>query len=319
MPTRYTLHPLYPLGATKNEMKEISEVEFDDIRKAVRGVFACLAIEEKFGYVLSNFRELELSMLQTSFDSMATQSSGWSEGITTIHSIAVRLLNLLSTGRLYLDQTAVAFKKQFGRRSSQCIALELATQAEKDSQASFRIMEALRNHCQHCDVPVQGLSHEGGWDGPHCERLCVLKLDRLALLSDREIQGPARADIAALDEQFDVRPIVREYIESLARVHETVQTELSPFAKSYETSVEQCLSQFDPGVGKRQIVHAEKWEDDKMTERFSIFSAPAARRESLSQSRRFTKYIARHFVSNRLIPSADVDRTDGPTAKRGSS
>lgn len=310
MQTKYALQPLYPHEASA---KGISKDEFDGLYKAVRGTFACLAMEEKFGYVLSNFRELELSMLHASFDAMTTESFGWSEGISTIQGIAVRLLNLLSSCRLYQDQSSVAFKKLFGRKSPQVVALDLAKNAEKNKYASYRIMEALRNHCQHCEVPVYGITHGGGWDGPHCEHLCILKLDRLRLLNDRQIEDQAKADIAALEDQFDVRPIVREYVASLARVHETVQRETSPFATSYQAAVDQCISEFNPGSNKRQIVHAEKWEDGRRTESFSIFSAPAARRELLSHSRRFTKYVAQHFVSNRLVPSTEVDRTVGMT------
>lgn len=311
MSISHVLQPLYPHTA---DAKEITESEFGELRDAVRGAFACLGIEEKFGYVLSNLRELELSMLETSFDAMTTANYDWSEGITTIHNISVRLLNLLSTCRLYLDQSSATFKRLFGRKSTQLAALKLATDTERNAYASYRIMEALRNHCQHCDVPVYGITQGGGWDGPHLEHLCILKLDRVALLADKGIQDPVRADIGALDEQFDVRPIVREYVESLARIHETVQSEMSAFGKSCEEAVESCLSQFGAGEGKRQIVHAEKRDGRKRLERFTVFSAPVVRREELSHERRFTKYIARHFVSNRLTPSAEVDRTTGSAA-----
>ena len=78
--------------------------EFTAIRTAHRFVMVGLGVEEKYNLVLGNFEEMEGEMLRLTLRHALYQDLlHWSTFVDEAHVLNRRLVNLLSTGRLYRD------------------------------------------------------------------------------------------------------------------------------------------------------------------------------------------------------------------------
>lgn len=110
-----------------------------------------MAIEEKYELIISNYLELEKDSLSISSSNMLRRSYNYSDFFDVRSTFNRRIVNLLTSTKLYLDQIYQHVK---------VCNLDLAniikqkTNKEYDSVFEYRFMEALRNHVQHHGLAV---------------------------------------------------------------------------------------------------------------------------------------------------------------------
>jgi hypothetical protein len=101
-PNRFVIRQ--PTVGGKHCTIELSEAEFNALHVAKKGLFIALAIEEKYGYIVGNFREFEFSLLEHSLDGVLRFDAEWSDLSSHIQKFNRLLVNLLTACRLYHDQ-----------------------------------------------------------------------------------------------------------------------------------------------------------------------------------------------------------------------
>src|SRR5689334_1349030 len=109
-------------GVTKNHIGfknflEITSVEFEAAKNAKQNLIEVLGIEEKFNMILENFEEFERELLEISLRHMLFFNFSWSSFQKNSNTISRRLINLLTTCRLYFDQTPHNIKSIYGNDS----------------------------------------------------------------------------------------------------------------------------------------------------------------------------------------------------------
>jgi hypothetical protein len=136
----------------------LSGERFDRLKRAWSVHVATLAIEEKFDLAISNFAEFEQELLSLSVRHLIRRDHQWDQMSTDRLLLNRRLINLLSTCRLYIDQV----KHDTGSAELPNGTRELFKRAlakEYDRSLGYRVMEALRNFMQHKSLPVTGISY----------------------------------------------------------------------------------------------------------------------------------------------------------------
>lgn len=83
---------------------EISRENFDEAKMAHDCLGEALRIEEKFNIILENYREFESELLSLCLNFAIFSDRTWSSFQNEIHIVNRRVLNLLTTSRLYVDQ-----------------------------------------------------------------------------------------------------------------------------------------------------------------------------------------------------------------------
>jgi hypothetical protein len=80
-----------------------------------------------------------------------------------MNTINKRIVNLMTSCRLYNDQTSHHFNELFGDKSIEAVALKKEKSRHFDANIEYRTMEALRNYVQHRGYPVSDYSLASKW------------------------------------------------------------------------------------------------------------------------------------------------------------
>lgn len=100
---------------------EISRGEYDEIVTAQTRLVAMLAVEEKLEYVLANFEDYEGDLLRLALKQSVWPERNYSAFRFAQHLVNRRVVNLLSTTRLYLDQVKHELSAMYGKKSEQLV------------------------------------------------------------------------------------------------------------------------------------------------------------------------------------------------------
>jgi hypothetical protein len=239
------------------EPVEISPVEFDRIAEARDKLVRVSMIEEKFIMVLENFIEFEKQLHGLTLQQAVYLRVDWSEFQDAIYIVNRRLMNLLASCRLYLDQVSHDVSRLFGRHSVVLQTFKIARSHEFDNTLGFMMMEALRNHLQHHSIAVQELSFPGKrheQDGevtfhhgiqPHLRVTELRENDRLT--------QKVRERLASLDDRVCITPWVKEYVEGLSRVHEALHTAMIEHVDQWDAELSSMLERGSKAFGESSL------------------------------------------------------------------
>src|SRR5689334_16646405 len=140
----------------QHALLELAPEEVKGLREAVEDLREMVDIEQKFDLVISNFveheRELAERVLIHTYRGIHSEHDLHDDKL----AFARRILNLLSAGRLYIDQVKHHMTKLFpDNQETQAEVVEHFSDQYKSS-LGYRVMEALRNYSQHRGMPVHG-------------------------------------------------------------------------------------------------------------------------------------------------------------------
>ena len=141
----------------------IAEEEYIDIRRRRDLLLEALFIEEKFDLVIDNYLEFETDLLDAVARAMVRGVANWTAFQTERNQVNRRIVNLLSSCRLYLDHTRHHLSNIDNGSGVIANAIKATTAAQYDSSLGYRVMEALRNYVQHRGYPLHGLTFDGRW------------------------------------------------------------------------------------------------------------------------------------------------------------
>lgn len=284
---------------------EISKEQYDDISKAKTLLLHALHIEDKFDILLHNYAEVEVELLSRAFGEILFEASSWTESIGKLHVIGRRIINLLTTCRLYLDQIEHNFCEQFGKKSQVFVDLKAAKSKEYESYFGYRAMETIRNYVQHRGFPVHRVrlnSERIDTTGRSLIRhVAIPEVSVKTLELDGNIKPSVLAEMRTKGQYIDLRPLVREYLSSISRIHEFIRNKLKPLNSHSESVLARAQEAYKQQDGRDGLVGlAAVVEDDTgaVIDKVEIFDDFIKRRKMLMDKNRSVSYCAGHFVTN---------------------
>ena len=156
-----------------------------------------------------------------------------------------RLVNLLTSCRLYFDQTEHGISRLFGNPSQQLSDIKTTKNTLYDSCFGYRVMEAIRNHVQHSGLPVHVINYQmrhrdtDGFDyieftiGPESEVSTFAENPKFKVSVLKELLDAGK--------KIDLRRPVREYVSCIIQLHdklrETIGNQLRPARFIYQGSI----------------------------------------------------------------------------------
>jgi len=220
---------------------EISKEEYSQIKSANANLLEALFIEEKFNVVIDNYLELETDLLACAARYMVRPYRDYTWSRNEKNLVNRRFANLLSACRSYLDQTRSHLCNIFGRKSNAIAEFEKHKSQQYDQYLGYRVMKFLRNYVQHRDFPVYIT-----WYLEPANLKLRISLEDLE--EDKEVR---KYEKPVLDEikkkygnEFDVKPFIRDYIESLAHIHEGIRERLKVDVHGWEQTILGAMNQF---------------------------------------------------------------------------
>lgn len=238
-------YALFRFALDSGRHVEITEVELQEIMLAARTLDEIAEIEIKFDILYSNFIELENEVASRSIYFAYRREVSKSEFWDTKLSFNRRLINILTSARMYIDQSK-QHVNNIGLHPHKK-DVEIIFNNEYDKSLSYRIMEALRNYTQHRGLPIQSLSQNmrrlnKDDELSEIEHNMAFSISPPEIEKDKKFKSEVLEEMKGKGDRLDLRPIVREYIECIGNIHGQIRISTQ---KSEEKSVDLIKSAMD--------------------------------------------------------------------------
>ena len=308
MPNHSYKLSIYALG--KHDSVEITREQYHEILRAHKLIAFGLVIEEKLDLLAENYADFERELID-----MAVQHSIFSGSIGELlsdarHRVNRRLINLLTSARLYHDQIAHALSNVYGKDSEPLNRFRTFANKEYDSKLAYRALEAIRNHVQHASLPITAISFpmsaverdsSENKPGPATKiRFKVVPYIGIEALEDnKNFKRPVLEelkDIANKKNDIEVIPLVRRYMSSIGQIHKDLRQMCN---NEIEASVKVITDYREKSVKVSEGLAAiESNEDGLYTDHVYLTDRPLKRWQKLLSKNSNLERVDINYVSS---------------------
>ena len=283
---------------------KIDFTRYTALKRAIEVQRAALDVEQKFDLVIANYEEFEREILSVTLGHMVRHASKWGQMSDARLLLNRRIVNLLSTCRLYVDQV------QHSAQSpcfSGCTLEQVKALFSKQYEMSlgYRVMEALRNHIQHRSLAISRISYPSKMekkdgDNPLWSYKLSLGLDLDALREDETFKQPILEELASLSEiQNDIILFVRQHVEGIAGAHSSLRELITENIRVADSTVVRALADWKAaGHEESGLAALHLRSDSRVEEHVFITSNFKNKREELLAENQTHMNLSRRFVTN---------------------
>lgn len=281
----------------------ISEKHFEAIASAYFGLTQVLRVEEQWEAVIQNYLDLERNLLDVAASEMIVNDHDTQAFADRRLRFGVKLSNLLSTCRAYLDHTPQRIGA-LGVDGIDSALLKALTKSQYDGRLGYRFMEALRNHAQHYGLPVHGATYERS----RVDRTEETSLFRHAvatyvdldeLRANKKFKKSILAELTG--DRAKTEPHIRDYIEGLSAIHDGVRDRLKDDIAKWLGEIRQAMVHYRSASAKEGIIGLAAFELDKkrkVVKEFPLVEGMLVRIERLQKRNRHLVNLSRRFVTS---------------------
>lgn len=222
---------------------EITENKFQSLNKANKVLKAAMSIEEKYEIIISNYLELEKESLSISSSNMLRRSHNYSYYFDVRSTFNRRIVNLLTSTKLYLDQ----IYKQIEVCNVDLVSIiKKETNKEYDNAFEYRFMEALRNHVQHDGLAIHLIKNNSRWIDNPSSRLLEFQTKIYTNRSDLEYDKDFKKKVLnEMPEKVELIFASRKYISAISRIHECIRVNINSKVKSSRELIEKTIKKYE--------------------------------------------------------------------------
>jgi hypothetical protein len=221
-----------------------------------------------------------------------------------------RLVNLLSSGKMYLDQSVQHVQNIYGAESTNFNLVKMEISSQYDQSLGYRTMEALRNYVQHRGLPVHSITFSGKWIGDEDDAQLLHRIIPKINISQLEDDDKFKKTVLKelMDtfkaEKIDIRPLIREYVEGIGKIHEKIRELIQPDLSRWEIALDKTIAKFKDTFGidasKATIVIVIENDNRHWEEIKSIFKEYIERRQNLEKKNRVFANFHKRYASNEI-------------------
>ena len=290
---KYSLHALI---LDKNPDIPLDEREFLNLKKAKECLTHALVLEEAFDLLLGNYRDLELETLSSAVMHMTSSRHDYEDFFEIRTSINRRLVNLLTSTRMYLDQHPQRLK----RIGADPADAKLVCSKAYDDFFEYRFMEALRNHAQHAGLAVHGVTLSSSWLPPgeraHLQFSTIPYASKKVLEEDKTFKKKV---LYECPEKVPLLFAARTYVGCISTIHKKVRELIEPFVSAARSLFEDAISRHSAEAGEScSGLAAIAKEDGRINEEISIFLDWDDVRQKLEKQNRPLIALGHSYVSS---------------------
>ena len=288
---------------------KITEQEYKKIKTAKNNLLEIFYIEQKFDIFIGNYLELELDLLKYAAYHMIRGNETHAELYKGLNQIIRRLINLLSTGRLYLDQSIHNLNNISSIKSINIEEINTEKNKQYDQYLGYRVMEALRNYVQHRGYPIQSLTYNNKLVGKDPNGRVLFSTTPYIHVQefekDNKFKKEVLKEIKRLGEKIDLKPLLREYVESLWNIHAKIRELLKSDILAWEQLLQNTLnkiqsnnSKIRPNIGLSAV---RQNEDGLNIDSFEIDKFIIEYRQELQRKNSTFINLSKRYVTNEVI------------------
>jgi hypothetical protein len=298
-------------GDKTEDFSPLKTVVHKEILNAADYLSNILLIEEKFAFVIDNFQEFEFECLGLTLRELNSPDRTHSEGVARIHLLNRKIVNLLTTTRLYFDHTAHHLPSlpnaDVLTGEFNCLRRE-----KYDNSLSFRLGETLRNYVQHRGLPLDGAVYTSRWVDlqnfePHrtaMENGLALYLLTDRLIADKSFKRQVADELKEQPRKLNLRPVIWEYVGDIAAVHNQLRNSTKELVKSSAEMVKRTIDDFAGNNARRRSpIYLVTLENGKIIE-----SRPLMMETSKRITELVSKYSRLENLTKQFVTSLPPDK-----------
>ncbi len=300
---------------------ELSKDEFDEIISAKKQLVIAMSVEQKLDLLLGNFQDFESELLNLTLKSVIYPVTTRTNGLQNNTSVNRKLFNFLAASRLYTDQVKHDVSNYFGNNSIENEEIKKLFSEEYDSCLGYRFVDAIRNHIQHRSLPIYELHHNSQHELHHNSQhelhhnsrretmdspieftlIPMIKMSRLK--EEGKFKSSVLKELEQIGDLVDIRPLVREHVGSISRVHQKLRELLKSDLKKSEIFFRQTIERYrktEDCVLALAIV--SRFKSGKIKEKIEIHDGMIIRRKELEEKLGTLTHLPKSYVSGRTEP-----------------
>ena len=232
-----------------------------------------VSFEQRLDIVIENYVTLQRFLLDLALQNSVFRGDVSGRLKEGRHHLNRHLTNLLSSVRLYRDQTAHALSAQFGKDSATYLQYKLETSHEYDSSLGYRCLEALRNYVQHRGLPAHSITFSSVLDEE--EKVGESKMIKVRnrhfvtfglIPKNLSLDGGFKIEVLRELEgetnrkgRVDLMPMIRDYVSGIARIHQSIRMSVSVELESADAYVENMFNEIRTQTG-HHCTSARMWQ-----------------------------------------------------------
>lgn len=284
--------------------KQISEASFREICAARQSLFELLAIEEKYDLLVRNYLEFEQVVYDSSIRGLLYTEQSWSDFIEHIQAANLAVMNLLAMCRSYVDHAPQHLSAIYPGLPEKKDAFHDERKSVYSEFLGYRALYEIRNHVQHCGLPVHSFTLGGSWldSREACRHNAIPYISVAELSKDRSFSRKILKELQDMGERIDLRLLIRENMSAFGRIHKCVRKLTKDLADDSEKIIFECLRDFSENYDS-DLIGLSVLELDaqgQVVERSSIFDDMVKRRRYLEKKNKALVNVERHFVTSQI-------------------
>jgi hypothetical protein len=241
---------------------QITKESFETIKDSRNRLAWLLAYHEDYESVVDNYYDAEQELLSITISQVIRTSSARVVLDEYRRRMSRRISNFLESAESFKNRTITGATQVFGRGSPQSKFAKDTFELATSHSLECSLMDALRNHSQHSQPPIHGMSYSGKWEDieiPNKARRVhstepKLNLKRLSL--DRKCKSAADAARQKHGDDMPLMPLVREYLSSLSAIMARLDQRFDDQKQSWLSILDDALSKcenFLPGCQRSSL------------------------------------------------------------------
>ena len=253
---------------------------------------------------LDNYSEFELELLRLAQSSSLRTSGNLQDSMRDRLELDRRLANLLTSCRLYLDQTDHGISGLYGNTSTQLSEIKSYKNQLYDNHEGYQIMEALRNHVQHSGLLVHTISYNMARSktpgSKYNAHTVIPKASVRTLAENKQFKKSVMKKLQKGDDSLDLRKPAREYISCFLELHDKLREIVSDLVNQSRTLYESAVSEFSVvnGEAVEFPMLSEYGEDGAAIEEVALVTEFLEYYDDLKRKNQINKRLRYSFASN---------------------
>lgn len=236
---------LYIPSPVKKMEIEIDESEFHELEKAKEFLHFIVTHEESYDIIISNYIEFEQEILQLTLQNVMYHDSTSSSFYELRMRLNKRLINLLTSVKLYQDLGIHQIPKFLCEREKYQTEIKKLFSNEYDKKNHYRFMEELRKYTQHAGLAIHltsfSMSRANSQNSSQVEYSVNFSSYLEQLKKDKMFNG---CKFPKMEDEIDLKLAVRHYIESVSFVHSSVRELFKDFTNDSRNKLESAHTKF---------------------------------------------------------------------------
>ncbi len=294
---------------------EISENDFLSLQAAYTTLQNIISSEEQFDAVARNFFDLESDLLATTLEFTYATLSDVTKNMSARRLLNRRVLNFLSAARAYMDHQRHAVKEIFGPTDSRAEQATKMFRTAHSENFGYRLMEELRNACQHRIFPVHlvifSVQNEREKGALHSR--VEIRVDVNQLKADKKFKQQVLDELIGYGETVDLRAFIRTYIEGIAKAHQYFRDNASELASQAKAVLQQYIDKYLNESKQANILalHAVQVVDSVWKDRVPLATDLCNYGEYLATQNSHFEAASVKYVSSAVITEKSESWTTG--------